>query len=331
MINHDVRVYRSEENLARKDQLAWKIAEVAADPVAVEPEVTEMVINRVIDNAAVAAASLNRAPGRRGAGAGRCAPPSTGGDGATVFGIDRSRSRPSGRPGPTASRCASSTTTTPSSPPSTRTPATTSRRSSPSPSTRAATGADLVRGIATGYEIQVDLVKAISLHEHKIDHVAHLGPSRRRRHRHPARPADRDDLPGHRPGAAHHHGHAAVAQGRDLHAGRRTRRPSPARWPSRPSTGRCAARPAPTPIYEGEDGVIAWLLDGPDAALRVPLPRRARPSAPSSTPTPRSTRPSTRRRPGSTWPASCTASIRRPPTRRTSSDRASTPATTPTT
>ena len=40
--------------------------------------------------------------------------------------------------------------------------------------------------------------------------------------------------------------------------------------------------------------------------------RRARPSAPSWTPTPRSTRPSTRRRPGSTWPASCTASTRRP-------------------
>ena len=38
-------------------------------------------------------------------------------------------------------------------------------------------GAALVRGIATGYEIQVDLVKGICLHEHKIDHIAHLGPS----------------------------------------------------------------------------------------------------------------------------------------------------------
>ena len=38
-------------------------------------------------------------------------------------------------------------------------------------------GRSLVRGIATGYEIQVDLVRAISLHKHKIDHVAHLGPS----------------------------------------------------------------------------------------------------------------------------------------------------------
>jgi 2-methylcitrate dehydratase len=29
---------------------------------------------------------------------------------------------------------------------------------------------------------------------------------------------------------------------------------------------------SPTPIYEGEDGVIAWLLDGPDAHYSVPLP-----------------------------------------------------------
>jgi 2-methylcitrate dehydratase len=29
---------------------------------------------------------------------------------------------------------------------------------------------------------------------------------------------------------------------------------------------------APSPIYEGEDGVIAWLLDGPDAEYLVPLP-----------------------------------------------------------
>src|SRR5699024_8556762 len=62
MINHNVRVYRSEENLPRQDQLAWKMAEVATDPVAVEPAVEEMIINRIIDNASVALASLNRGP-----------------------------------------------------------------------------------------------------------------------------------------------------------------------------------------------------------------------------------------------------------------------------
>ena len=29
---------------------------------------------------------------------------------------------------------------------------------------------------------------------------------------------------------------------------------------------------SPVPIYEGEDGVIAWMLDGPDASYTVPLP-----------------------------------------------------------
>jgi 2-methylcitrate dehydratase len=31
---------------------------------------------------------------------------------------------------------------------------------------------------------------------------------------------------------------------------------------------------SPTPIYEGEDGVIAWMLDGPDANYSVPLPEK---------------------------------------------------------
>jgi len=59
---HDVRVHPEADRLARADQLAWKIAEVAADPVAVLPEVTDMIINRVIDNAAVAIAAINRHP-----------------------------------------------------------------------------------------------------------------------------------------------------------------------------------------------------------------------------------------------------------------------------
>jgi 2-methylcitrate dehydratase len=57
---HRVRTYKSSETLNREDQLAWKIAAVASDSVAVEAEVTEMIGNRIIDNAAVAAASLNR-------------------------------------------------------------------------------------------------------------------------------------------------------------------------------------------------------------------------------------------------------------------------------
>src|SRR5690606_31995746 len=59
---HEVRTYKSAEPLPREDQLAWKLASVATDPVAVEDDVVEMIGNRIIDNAAVAAASIARGP-----------------------------------------------------------------------------------------------------------------------------------------------------------------------------------------------------------------------------------------------------------------------------
>src|SRR3546814_20733028 len=61
-ITHNVRVHRSDENLAREGQLAWAIARVAADPVAVDEVVADMIVNRVIHNAAEAAASLTSRP-----------------------------------------------------------------------------------------------------------------------------------------------------------------------------------------------------------------------------------------------------------------------------
>ena len=62
MIQHEVRVHPEADRLARNDQLAWKIASVAADPVPVEAAVSAMIINRMIDNAAVAMAAINRKP-----------------------------------------------------------------------------------------------------------------------------------------------------------------------------------------------------------------------------------------------------------------------------
>ena len=62
MLQHSVCVWPSAESHPREDELAWKIAAVAADPVAVEAEVADMVINRIIDNASVAIASVNRHP-----------------------------------------------------------------------------------------------------------------------------------------------------------------------------------------------------------------------------------------------------------------------------
>ena len=85
---HDVRVYPSKANLRREDQLAWKIAGVAADRVAVPREITEMIVNRVIDNAAVAIAAINRHPvvSARDMALGH---PHR--DGATVFGMPPAR------------------------------------------------------------------------------------------------------------------------------------------------------------------------------------------------------------------------------------------------
>ena len=59
---HDVKVSPSKANLKREDQLAWKIAGVAADRVGVERDVAAMIVNRVIDNASVAIAAINRRP-----------------------------------------------------------------------------------------------------------------------------------------------------------------------------------------------------------------------------------------------------------------------------
>ena len=62
MKTHLVRTHRSAEDFPKAEHLAWKIAEVATDPVEVPDATTEMIVNRIIDNAAVAAASLVRRP-----------------------------------------------------------------------------------------------------------------------------------------------------------------------------------------------------------------------------------------------------------------------------
>lgn len=52
MIDHDVHTRPSEKVLPREQQLAWHPAGVAANPVPVTGDVAEMMVNRVIDNAA---------------------------------------------------------------------------------------------------------------------------------------------------------------------------------------------------------------------------------------------------------------------------------------
>ncbi len=133
----------------------------------------------------------------------------------------------------------------------------------------------MVRGIATGYEIQIDLVRSISLHKHKIDHVAHLGPSAA---------AGIGTLLALPPEAIYQ------AIGQALHtttATRQSRKGEISSWKAYAPAfaGKVAieavdramrGQTSPSPIYEGEDGVIAWLLDGPTAAIRRAAARARR-------------------------------------------------------
>ena len=60
LITHTVKVCPSKIKLAKKNQLAWKLAEISSDNAKLNKKSIEMVINRIIDNASVAIASLNR-------------------------------------------------------------------------------------------------------------------------------------------------------------------------------------------------------------------------------------------------------------------------------
>ena len=264
---HPVRSYRSDEPLPKEEQLAWKIARVATDPVAVDAEVTDMIVNRVIDNAAVAVASLRRAPIVAARGAAEAHPMAPG---STVFGIP-------GRFSPEWAAYANGVAVRELDYHDTFLAAEYSHPGDNIPPILAAAqhagadGAALVRGIATGYEIQIDLVKAIPLHTHKIDHVAPLGPSAA---------AGVGTLLGLDDETIYQ------AIGQALHtttATRQSRKGEISTWKaSAPAfAGKMAieaidramrGQTSPSPIWEGEDGVIAWLLDGPEGRYEVPLP-----------------------------------------------------------
>src|SRR5271165_5525471 len=175
MILHDVKVHPSKDDLPRPDQLAWKIAAVAADKVAVEKDVAAMIVNRIIDNASVAIAAINRRPvtSARDMALGHARR-----DGATVFGVPATK-----RASPEWAAWANGTAVRELDMHDTFLAADYSHPGDNIPpvlavaQTMGKSGRELIRGIATGYEIHIDLVRAICLHEHKIDHIAHLAPA----------------------------------------------------------------------------------------------------------------------------------------------------------
>jgi 2-methylcitrate dehydratase len=274
MRHHIVRTYKSAEKLRRSAQLAWRIAEVAADPVEVEAEVAEMIGNRIIDNAAVAAASLTRRPVASARAQAQAHPIRLG---ATIFGLNSDK-----RFSPEWAAWANGVAVRELDFHDTFLAADYSHPGDNIPPILAVaqhcglSGTDLVRGLATGYEIQVDLVKGICLHEHKIDHIAHLGPSAA------AGIGTLLKLPSETI-------YQAVQQA--LHVTtttRQSRKGEISSWKAYAPAfaGKMAVEAvdramrgegAPSPAWEGEDGFISWMLSGPSAEYVVPLPEAGEP------------------------------------------------------
>jgi 2-methylcitrate dehydratase len=269
VIEHEVRTHPSSARLAREEQLAWKLAAMASDPVEVPADVAEMVINRVIDDAAVAAASLARGPVRAAREQALRHPAAPG---SAVWGAALEA-----RVSPEWAAWANGVAVRELDFHDTFLAADYSHPGDNIPPLLAVAqhtgrcGADLVRGIAAAYEAQVDLVKGICLHEHKIDHIAHLGPSVA---------AGIGALLGLETETVY------LAIGQALHCTtqtRQSRKGEISSWKAYAPAfaGKIAVEAAdramrgqgsPAPVYEGEDGVIAWLLGGPDAVYTVPLP-----------------------------------------------------------
>ncbi len=259
MIEHKVHASPAKDMLARTDQLAWKMSEVSADPVAVESAVAEMIINRIIDNASVAIASLNRGPIKSARAMAKSHPRK---GGATLFGL------PAGE-----EYCAewaawaNGTAVRELDFHDTFLAADYSHPGDNIPPILAVAqqcgrnGNDLIRAIATAYEIQVNLVKGICLHEHKIDHIAHIGPAAA------AGIATLLDLD-------NKVAYQAIQQA--LHCTVTTRQsrkgeisswkafaPAYAGKTAIEAVDRCMrGEGAPSPIYEGEDSIISYILNG---------------------------------------------------------------------
>ncbi|MFE7095631.1 MmgE/PrpD family protein [Streptomyces erythrochromogenes] len=272
MIEHEVRVHPSAARLPREQQLAWKLAETATgtEPAsALDPQAAAMAVNRIVDNASVAVASLLRRPvavARSQASSHRATP------GASVFGLP-----PEVRVSPEWAAWANGTAVRELDFHDTFLAADYSHPGDNIPPLLAVaqhtgrSGADLLRGIVAAYEVHVALVRGICLHEHRIDHVAHLGA------------ATACGL-----GAMLQLDTPTVYQAvqQAVHtttATRQSRKGEISSWKAyAPAFAGKAAIEAvdramrgedsPSPIYEGEDGFLAWMLNGPHASYTLSLP-----------------------------------------------------------
>ena len=271
MIVHKVKVYPSKKYLPKKKQLAWKLAEIASDKSKLNKKSVDMVINRIIDNASVAIASLNRKAVISSREMSLKHPKNSG---ATLFGINSKLKFDcewAAWSNGTAVRELDFHDTflaADYSHPGDNIPPLIAVAQQ-----KKISGINLIKGIITAYEVQVNLVKGICLHKHKVDHIAHLGPS-----------------------VAAGLGtmlklntetiYQAIQQA--LHTSistRQSRKGEISSWKAfAPAhAGKLAIEAvdramrgegAPSPIYEGEDSVIARVLDGKKALYKIPLPKK---------------------------------------------------------
>lgn len=271
MKKHVINVYPSKKHLPREDQLAWKLATIVTDYTPeISLEVSDMVINRILDNASVAIASLNRMPIVNARAQAMAHKRST--KGATLFGMPNDF-----KVHAEWAAWANCVAVRELDYHDTFLAADYSHPADSIPAILAVAqqtgknGMDLLRGVVAAYEVHVALVKAICLHEHKIDHIVHLCP---------AQAAGVCALLGLDTETTYQ----AIQQAVHLSVStRQSRKGEISSWKAYvPGHGAKIAIEAvdramrgeksPSPIYEGEDSVIAWILDGPDANYEISLP-----------------------------------------------------------
>ena len=265
---HRLEVCPSKKKLPKEEQLAWKLAETALDPAPVSLEAKEMVINRIIDNAAVAVASLHRSPVIHARDQALAFSKKKG---ACVFGLDN-RHCFSAEWAAWANGVAvreldfhDTYLAADYSHPADNIPPLLSVAQQ-----MGKNGKDLLRGVLAAYEIHISLVKGICLHKHKIDHIAHLCP---------AQAAGLGVLLN----MDMERTYQAVQQA--VHVSfttRQSRKGEISSWKAYAPAfaGKMAieavdrslrGEKSPSPIYEGEDSVVAYLLNGPSASYEIPL------------------------------------------------------------
>ena len=175
MKSYTIKLQKPGTKLEKKNQLAWLIANMAAEDWSLNKEISDMVGNRIIDNAGVAIAALNNKAVKI---ARAQAMKFENNSGSTLFGLDQNKkydcqwaawanavavreldfhdnimAKETCHPGdciPTILAVAQQ---------------------------KNCNGEELVKAIATSYETQLRLSLSIALNPNRIDHVGHLGPA----------------------------------------------------------------------------------------------------------------------------------------------------------